>query len=61
MSGSFLKSIMYQEARGFITDTNNRCSINTGPFPNSALLYIERLALVRRAKENRSRSEFGFR
>jgi hypothetical protein len=52
---------MYQEARGFITDTNNRCSINTGPFPNSALLYIERLALLRRAKENRSPSEFGFR
>jgi hypothetical protein len=51
MPGSILKGILYEEARGFITDTNSRSSINNGPFPNTALQYIERLLLIKRAKQ----------
>jgi hypothetical protein len=61
MPGSILKAIAYEEARAFITNTNNRCSINTGPFPNTALLYIERLALINRIKNGQTVSTLGYR
>jgi len=50
------KGILYatclREAKGFITDTNNRSSINNGPFRNSAIVYLERLYVASRAIRN---------
>ena len=42
-----LSILAYQELQNFIMDTNSRSSINSGPWPNTALQIVERILLLR--------------
>lgn len=50
---SIKATILLNEARGFITNTNNLYSINNGPFPNTGLEYIKRLLFIYKVRNNR--------
>jgi len=46
MIGDIKATILLNEARGFITNTNKLYSINNGPFPNTALQYSTALLAI---------------
>ena len=45
-----LSWLAFQELRNFILDTNSRSSINSGPWPNTALQRVERLLFLRKER-----------